>query len=144
MSYELARRTAIEYNQGPLANWQLMLCGSCGGVGFWTFALPSDTVKSLIQTDTQGKYNGVVDCVRKTIATDGVGRFWRSWRVGYGRGIPGAAVTFTTYQLANDYILKFREDEKVASSNNTIANLDYAPTIISKQLSTAVTGRSLQ
>ena len=87
-----------------------------GGIGFWTFAFPQDLIKSIIQTHApppslatavvssnaakptpSAPSPSFVATARELVAREGVGRLWRGFPVALFRGIPGAAITFTTY-----------------------------------------------
>lgn len=74
-----------------------LMAGSLAGIGFWSVALPFDTLKSRFQTDTQKQYSGVVDCARQLFREGGVKGFYKGWSVAFSRGVPGAAVTFYTF-----------------------------------------------
>lgn len=45
----------------------------------WAIAIPPDVIKSRIQSAPAGTYSGMVDCVRKTIAVDGIGALWKGF-----------------------------------------------------------------
>lgn len=100
--------------------WKLMLSGACGGIGFWTFAFPQDAIKSIIQTQTthliiggvgdqqqQHQYNSPTSffrTARSLIRNEGWARLYRGFPIALFRGIPGAAITFTTYQTVMTHI----------------------------------------
>lgn len=93
------------------------LCVAAGGIGFWTFAFPQDLVKSIIQTQsslpltpahltnpaspatsaTSASSASFLATARELVAREGIGRLWRGFPVALFRGVPGAAITFTTY-----------------------------------------------
>ena len=88
-----------------------------GGIGFWTFAFPQDLIKSIIQTHSAATTHAAtatptaaaaqlaavassptfLSTPRQLVAAEGVGRLWRGFPVALFRGVPGAAITFTTY-----------------------------------------------
>ena len=102
------------------------MCGGTGGIGFWTFAFPQDLIKSIIQTSspppppaqphhlattplpsTQPAPSPTfLSTARELVAREGVARLWRGWSVALFRGIPGAAITFTTYTTVMQNINK--------------------------------------
>jgi len=106
VSYEWARRqlTPPMESSANLPVWKLLVAGACAGIGFWTVALPLDSVKSSIQTDREGKFKGTLDCVVQKLKSGGLGSFYRGWSVAFTRGIPGAAVTFTTFQTVDKWL----------------------------------------
>ena len=48
-----------------------IIAGACAGVGFWSVALPLDTIKSVVQTDTTGRSATVL--LKELLAKGGVG-----------------------------------------------------------------------
>lgn len=50
-------------------SWQDVFAGTCGGIAVTLVGHPFDTVKVRLQTQPMDKpiYNGVVDCVQKTV-----------------------------------------------------------------------------
>eukprot|EP00301_Raphidiophrys_heterophryoidea_P009173 c13513_g1_i1.p1 GENE.c13513_g1_i1~~c13513_g1_i1.p1 ORF type:complete len:315 (+),score=74.65 c13513_g1_i1:84-947(+) len=53
------------------AFWKSFVSGGFAGVGIIITGHPLDTVKVRLQTQTEGQYKGVVDCVQKTIKHEG-------------------------------------------------------------------------
>ena len=116
-------RRLLTAGQDPatVPKWKLLLAGACGGIGFWTFAFPQDLIKSIIQThtttvqplttatstssssaplsSTSSRPLSFLATARHLVATEGVGRLWRGFPIALFRGIPGAAITFTTYTI---------------------------------------------
>jgi solute carrier family 25 carnitine/acylcarnitine transporter 20/29 len=88
----------------PLPFWKTFAAGSFGGMAFWAVALPVDTVKSVYQIQEQK--TSLLTVTRKLIAEKGLFYLFRAWPVAFGRGIPGAAVTLTTYDMAYQYLNK--------------------------------------
>eukprot|EP00808_Paulinella_micropora_P028734 g27810.t1 len=79
---------------------RILFAGALGGFSFWLWALPMDTVKSIIQTDTKGEHSSMVSTIINTYKRDGLGRFFRGWSVAYTRGMPASAITFYVYAKA--------------------------------------------
>ncbi len=94
VTFEAVKRILARDRPGPLSAPSLLFAGAMGGVGFWTFALPFDTIKSVVQTDASATMTGAM---ANMWAEGGVKRLYRGATVAFGRGIPGAAVTFYTY-----------------------------------------------
>jgi solute carrier family 25 carnitine/acylcarnitine transporter 20/29 len=84
--------------------WTLMLAGAFAGVGYWVAAFPQDTIKSVMQTDHEGKYRNMWDCGKQLVKEGGVLRLYRGLPMGVVRGIPGAATTFTTFGLVSQML----------------------------------------
>jgi len=82
------------------------LSGACAGITFWTVALPTDAIKTIVQTSN----------LRWREAFHQVS-FTRVYKTGYSmalaRGIPGSSITFTVQTFASkwidDHILKNNE-----------------------------------
>jgi len=82
----------------------LLLCGSLGGIAFWSVALPVDTIKSVVQV-SEKKMN-MIQATRQIVSQHGIGFLFRAWPVAFGRGIPGAAVTLSTFDVVSRYLQK--------------------------------------
>ena len=67
----------------------------------WAFAYPSDVIKSKIQAEglkPKGKYGGYLDCVRKSIKSEGCMLFVRGKSVCVFRAFPVNAATFAVIE----------------------------------------------
>jgi hypothetical protein len=90
--------------------WMKLVAGSCAGITYWMFALPVDTMKTLIEHSSTvaiglpalGRHMYVI------ISDGGIIRLFRAWPVAFGRGIPAAAVTLTSYDLISEYLVERR------------------------------------
>jgi solute carrier family 25 (mitochondrial carnitine/acylcarnitine transporter), member 20/29 len=88
-----------------------LFAGSCAGVMFWASVLPLDTIKSMIQSadlSTQPRLQDVLSSLRLLSTRDLIRRLYVSWPIALARGIPGAAITLTTYDLASQKIREMR------------------------------------
>ncbi|CAN0507881.1 unnamed protein product, partial [Phaeothamnion confervicola] len=67
-------------------------------------ALPFDGVKTVMQT-AEGAAAGdsTLAAAARMLRDGGVAALYRGWPVALGRGIPGAALTLTTY----DYVMRW-------------------------------------
>ena len=103
VSFELGRRWLGPHLGGSDSGATLLASGACAGWGFWAFALPFDTVKTLIQT---GRATSAWDTVAGSLRNGGVAetahRLTRGWQLAFGRGGPAAAVTLSTYAAVFD------------------------------------------
>eukprot|EP00005_Dracoamoeba_jomungandri_P000949 CAMPEP_0174254196 /NCGR_PEP_ID=MMETSP0439-20130205/3537_1 /TAXON_ID=0 /ORGANISM="Stereomyxa ramosa, Strain Chinc5" /LENGTH=233 /DNA_ID=CAMNT_0015335651 /DNA_START=252 /DNA_END=949 /DNA_ORIENTATION=+ len=79
-----------------------MVAGATAGVSYWIIALPFDAVKSIIQTSQIAgqKPPGVIDTAMKIVSEYGWSRFYRGFSVAALRGMPGAAMSFVSYEFA--------------------------------------------
>lgn len=84
-----------------------LLFGGLGGVMAGLITYPNDTVRRLLQlqgshgmsTRDMDVYSGYWDCVRKTYAKHGIGRFYRGVGINLVRMAPNAAVQFGSYEM---------------------------------------------
>jgi len=100
---EVSRRYLDAHTQLGFSS-KAILAGMVAGVCFWTFALPLDTIKSVVQTDTTN--SSMTKLVKDRIATQGMGSFFRGWSVAFTRGIPSAAIVFYTFGTVNKWLNK--------------------------------------
>lgn len=96
---------------GPRTNltmspfWTTVVSGGLAGLSFWMVALPVDTAKTWIQTSTDHV------CVQSVLSeiygqhglTGVAQRLFRGWQVAFGRSVPSAAITFSSYSLLYQY-----------------------------------------
>jgi hypothetical protein len=80
VAYELVKDALKPANSDQLSVPAVITAGAAAGVAMWSIALPADTVKSKLQSASEGTYKGVVDCVRKTWGESG----WRGFYHGFG------------------------------------------------------------
>jgi hypothetical protein len=93
----LKQRSRANGGDGNVGALSLLVAGAMAGISYWAAVLPVDTVKSLVQTDMEGRYTGMADCVRQVVRQEGVLRLYRGWSVAMSRGIPSSSVTFLVY-----------------------------------------------
>jgi len=95
-AYEVAKKALTPSGADPsqLNLGAVIMAGGTAGVAMWSIAIPPDVLKSRIQSAPQGTYNGLLDCARKTIATDGVRALWKGFGPAMARAFPANAATF--------------------------------------------------
>lgn len=76
-----------------------VVAGGLSGSISWGLLHPIDTIKTRLQADSSGKYNGFVDCVRKSVSKDGWKFPFRGILVNMFRGFPQSAALFLGYEL---------------------------------------------
>lgn len=82
-----------------------LLAGSFAGIGFWLWALPLDTVKTVAQMrESDGKT--VARVAGELMREGGLSRFFRGWQAAFVRGIPGASVTISVHSFAMQWLAK--------------------------------------
>lgn len=95
-AYEVAKKALTPAGSSPsqLNLGAIIVAGGTAGVAMWSIAIPPDVVKSRLQSAPTGTYSGFMDCVRKTIAADGVGALWKGFGPAMARAFPANAATF--------------------------------------------------
>jgi solute carrier family 25 carnitine/acylcarnitine transporter 20/29 len=109
-----------------------IFAGMFAGMSYWTFALPIDRVKSIIQTQTSGVAGtqGVVGegkvitnpiiLFLEILKTQGVRGLYRGLAVGWGRGIPGGATTFYVNFRMLEYFNNGKLEDKLVGGKKGI------------------------
>lgn len=104
-AYEAVKKGLTPADAKPgdsLSLVNVILAGGMAGMAMWSLAIPPDVVKSRIQGAPPGTYSGFADCVRKTVAADGVSALFRGFWPAMARAFPANAATFVgvEYSLA--------------------------------------------
>ena len=93
----------FQYNGRAPEGWQVALCGTCGGVSFWSIAFPLDTAKSRLQTQKAGcvnNYSGVINCLSRVVREEGAAALYKGYSTAVVRAAFVGAAVFSTYELA--------------------------------------------
>lgn len=87
-----------------------VVSGGIAGLSYWIVALPLDTAKTWIQTTNEpvSVANIINKIYQKQGATGVVQRLFRGWQVTFGRSIPSAAISYTSYTFLNQYLLELQ------------------------------------
>lgn len=104
ISYELMVRSIAQPSP-----FYILMAGGFAGTISWLLTFPIDVVKSRLQADGMSgkpKYNGIVDCLRKSHAEEGLGFLSRGLASTLLRAFPMNAVCF----LVVSYVLKFMDE----------------------------------
>lgn len=107
---------AYEYMVRAVANpspFVILMAGGLAGTFSWLVTFPMDVVKSRLQADgISGKpqYSGLVDCVKKSYAAEGLSFLSRGLASTLLRAFPMNAVCF----LVVSYTMKFFDDPKLS------------------------------
>lgn len=104
LAFDVCKRQLMEWTNTPsnaVPIWIKMSAGSMAGIAFWTWAMPIDTVKTVIESTL----------VNKTSLSESIKgldwmRLYRALPVAYMRGIPSAAVTLTVYESLVTWMLQ--------------------------------------
>lgn len=83
-----------------------MVAGAFAGVVFWTWAIPIDTIKAMIEARIQSTATAAGAAAADTKMHVIVSRSLKSLPIAYIRGIPSAAVTLTVYDVVMAQLAK--------------------------------------
>lgn len=131
LAFEVAKKeiSKITDHKKGIPLWARIFAGSCAGLFFWIWALPVDTIKTVIESKIMKDINDhpslrqtvrpsfrqpkvllslLHDSVHELMNHGGVFAFYRAWPAALGRGIPAAAVTLTTYDMCLEYFSGLR------------------------------------
>lgn len=61
-------------------------------------SLPADVIKSRLQNSVSGKYNGMIDCARKSISAEGIIVLWRGFTPALVKLTPYTVISLTLLQ----------------------------------------------
>lgn len=115
-SYFVSFEYMMQQTERPSAFYTLM-AGGLAGTFSWIISFPVDVVKSRLQVDGidgTTKYNGAIDCMKKSYREEGYKFFTRGLNSTLMRAFPMNAVCF----LVVSQVMKFMENK---SLNVTIA-----------------------
>ncbi|KAK9066243.1 hypothetical protein SSX86_013564 [Deinandra increscens subsp. villosa] len=81
----------------------MLFAGGLAGVASWVCCYPLDVVKTRIQAQTPSskvKYDGIVDCFKKSVTNDGYGVLFRGLGTAVCRAFVVNGAIFTAYETA--------------------------------------------
>nr|XP_003705332.1 PREDICTED: mitochondrial basic amino acids transporter-like isoform X1 [Megachile rotundata] len=92
LTYEALTRTS---GPGAVSTPCMLLAGGIAGSASWIISYPLDVLKSRIQAIDGHRYNGMMDCLRQSIKTEGYSCLYRGLSSTILRAFPTNAITFT-------------------------------------------------
>ncbi|CAM8878489.1 unnamed protein product [Rhodiola kirilowii] len=95
----------------------MLVAGGLAGVASWVCCYPLDVVKTRLQAQSNSslKYNGIVDCFRKSVQEDGYRVLWRGLGTAVARAFVVNGAIFAAYETALRFINNNNGNEKVAA-----------------------------
>lgn len=101
-SYELCVRYMCKPGQksSDLSAAQVALAGGVAGVAQWAPTYSLDVIKSRVSAAPPGTYSGIMDCARKSVASEGVSVLWRGISAAVARAFPLHGAVFLGYELS--------------------------------------------
>ncbi|KAI8061164.1 mitochondrial carrier domain-containing protein [Gongronella butleri] len=96
VAYELIKKSLTPAGAAPdqLSLGSVVFAGGMAGVAMWSIAIPPDVIKSRLQSAPAGTYSGMLDCLQKTVRTDGTKALFRGLGPAILRAFPANAATF--------------------------------------------------
>ncbi|KAH6833630.1 Mitochondrial substrate carrier family protein [Perilla frutescens var. hirtella] len=93
----------------------MLLAGGLAGVASWICCYPLDVIKTRLQAQSLSmvKYDGIVDCFRRSVKEDGYNVLWRGLGTAVARAFIVNGAVFTAYETALRCI--FRNNESPAA-----------------------------
>ncbi|CAG8596447.1 13125_t:CDS:10, partial [Acaulospora morrowiae] len=99
-AYELTKKLLTPPDTDTLNPLAILFAGGMAGVAMWTIAIPPDVIKSRIQSAPAGTYRGFVDCLQKTVRTDGPKALFKGLGPALLRAYPANAAAFLGYETS--------------------------------------------
>ncbi|KAF7996324.1 hypothetical protein HCN44_001956 [Aphidius gifuensis] len=115
----------------PISTLHMLIAGGLAGTASWILTYPIDVIKSRLQADVDFKYNGAIDCFKKSIKQEGFICLFRGLNSTIIRAFPTNAATFAvvnwTFRIFDDNsIIKNIDIDKTQQQINHVHNqLNY-------------------
>ncbi|XWS19006.1 hypothetical protein CRYUN_Cryun32bG0093500 [Craigia yunnanensis] len=81
----------------------MLIAGGLAGVASWVCCYPLDVVKTRLQAQSPTspqKYNGIIDCLHKSVKQEGYGVLWRGLGTAVARAFVVNGAIFSAYEIA--------------------------------------------
>ncbi|KAL4386798.1 hypothetical protein GQ457_09G006960 [Hibiscus cannabinus] len=81
----------------------MLMAGGLAGVASWVCCYPLDVVKTRLQAQSPAspqKYNGIVDCLQKSVKHEGYSVLWRGLGTAVARAFVVNGAIFSAYEIA--------------------------------------------
>jgi hypothetical protein len=95
------------FNKYNLDSYSSLLSGGLAGVSALSITYPTDLIRRRLQI--QGfdpnvpKYNGILDCARKIITTEGIIGLYSGLWISYLKAFPSVAIQFWSFEFIKDF-----------------------------------------
>ena len=103
-------------NTGEETLGTMLFAGGTAGVASWICCYPLDVIKSRLQAQSQmktdfppAKYEGIVDCFRKSVREEGYRVLWRGLGTAVTRAFVVNGAIFSAYELALRFLANHRQ-----------------------------------
>ncbi|GAB2269415.1 Mitochondrial arginine transporter bac2 [Dionaea muscipula] len=102
----------------------MLVAGGLAGVASWISCYPLDVIKTRLQAQTQSsiKYNGIIDCYRKSVRqAGGHGVLWTGLGTAVARAFVVNGAIFTAYELCLRFLFNpSRHESSIQAAENTL------------------------
>ncbi|KAF8388989.1 hypothetical protein HHK36_025673 [Tetracentron sinense] len=105
----------------------MLISGGLAGVASWVCCYPLDVVKTRLQAQSQSrsdnpppKYNGIIDCFRKSVREEGYGVLWRGLGTAVTRAFVVNGAIFAAYEIALRCLFNNGNHENIQTEENTL------------------------
>ena len=88
---------------GPQDIRTKLIAGSLAGINYWIYAVPLDTIKTRIQSPYSTN-SSLVENIKLIYLEGGFLGMYKMLPVALARGVPGAAITLTTFDMTSDFL----------------------------------------
>ncbi|KDP37225.1 hypothetical protein JCGZ_06281 [Jatropha curcas] len=81
----------------------MLVAGGLAGVASWVCCYPLDVIKTRLQAQTPSsphKYNGILDCFRRSVKEEGYSVLWRGLGTAVARAFVVNGAIFSAYEIA--------------------------------------------
>lgn len=109
-TYELAKE-ALGGNKKEYAPGAIGLAGAMATIGSDLIFTPADVVKQRLQL-AHSPYQGVLDCIGRTLKEEGFAAFFRSLPTTLVMNVPFTAVHFSVYEFTKHFLNKGDKDNE--------------------------------
>ena len=86
------------------------MCGGSAGITAITVTYPTDLIRKRLQmqsfSENVPRYDGIFDCVRKIVKTEGIIGLYRGLSISYIKTFPTLAIQFWCYETLKDIFSK--------------------------------------
>ncbi|XP_067335648.1 mitochondrial basic amino acids transporter isoform X3 [Channa argus] len=127
LAYDVLTRSLGCEPEDPYMIPKLLFAGGMSGIASWLSTYPVDVIKSRLQADGVGginQYNGIMDCVRKSVRKEGWRVFTRGLTSTLLRAFPVNATTFATVTL---FLMYMREGEECSIQGSEPQSVQLQP-----------------
>jgi len=123
VTYEMLTKTS---SKKPISTPHMLLAGGLAGTASWVISYPIDVIKSRIQAESNNRYSGALDCLKKSIRAEGYSCLYRGLNSTVLRAFPTNAATFAvvtwTFRLFGEQPNEVPKVEDIVSKTSMQKN----------------------